>query len=257
VFYGLVSYALPMLMLQSFNQASSEAVRRCVAVDPASATYALDVQGVAHQVISRQLAWMPDALGFNVAGDTRVVVGADKLLTVTIDYPRIGWAGIACAGAAADRRGAQAACTPAGPGEPAAVTGGLFDRWRMAPSPAPELANVPAVGLQLWLDDQARVLRLAGPLRTLLALPGRSAARVHDYLQRHSLLVLEGEPGDWQGQPLDLDFHTVMGQALHTRGWLQRHGEAWLLQLFDIGDLLREQRWDRQRPAGGDWPCAA
>lgn len=88
VFYGLVSYALPMLMLQSFNQASSEAVRRCVAVDPASATYALDVQGVAHQVISRQLAWMPDALGFNVAGDTRVVVGADKLLTVTIDYPR-------------------------------------------------------------------------------------------------------------------------------------------------------------------------
>lgn len=128
------------------------------------------------------------------------------------------------------------------------MTGGLFDRWRMAPSPAPELPNVPAVGLQLWLDDQARVLRLAGPLRTLLALPGRSAARVHDYLQRHSWLVLEGEPGDWQGQPLDLDFHTVMGQALHTRGWLQRHGEAWLLQLFDIGDLLREQRWDRQRP---------
>lgn len=88
VFYGLVSYALPMLMLQSFNQASSEAVRRCVAVDPNSQTYALDVQGLARQVIAQQLAWMPNALGFSVITDTRVSVGADKVLTVVIDYPR-------------------------------------------------------------------------------------------------------------------------------------------------------------------------
>ncbi|MCO7518920.1 MULTISPECIES: TadE/TadG family type IV pilus assembly protein [unclassified Pseudomonas] len=88
VFYGLVSYALPMLMLQSFNQASSEAVRRCVAVDPSSQTYALDVQGLARQVIGQQLAWMPSALGFSVITDTRVSVGADKVLTVVIDYPR-------------------------------------------------------------------------------------------------------------------------------------------------------------------------
>ncbi|QXH50918.1 pilus assembly protein [Pseudomonas fakonensis] len=88
VFYGLVSYALPMLMLQSFNQASSEAVRRCVAVDPASATYSQDVQGLARQVIGQQLAWMPASLGFSVATDTRVTLDADKLLTVAIDYPR-------------------------------------------------------------------------------------------------------------------------------------------------------------------------
>jgi len=88
VFYGLVSYALPMLMLQSFNQASSEAVRRCVAVDPASATYSQDVQGLARQVIGQQLAWMPASLGFSVVTDTRVTLGADKLLTVAIDYPR-------------------------------------------------------------------------------------------------------------------------------------------------------------------------
>ncbi|MFT0869762.1 TadE/TadG family type IV pilus assembly protein [Pseudomonas sp. CAM1A] len=88
VFYGLVSYALPMLMLQSFNQASSEAVRRCVAVDPSSQTYELDVEGLARQVIGQQLAWMPDALGFNVNTDTRVTVGEDKVLTVVIDYPR-------------------------------------------------------------------------------------------------------------------------------------------------------------------------
>jgi Flp pilus assembly protein TadG len=88
VFYGLVSYALPMLMLQAFNQASSEAVRRCVAVDPTSATYAQDVQGLARQVIGQQLAWMPSALGFSLSSDTRVTIGADKLLTVVIDYPR-------------------------------------------------------------------------------------------------------------------------------------------------------------------------
>ncbi|MEE1890299.1 TadE/TadG family type IV pilus assembly protein [Pseudomonas carassii] len=88
VFYGLVSYALPMLMLQSFNQASSEAVRRCVAVDPTSQTYELDVQRLARQVIGQQLAWMPSALGFSVLTDTRVTVGADKVLTVVIDYPR-------------------------------------------------------------------------------------------------------------------------------------------------------------------------
>lgn len=132
------------------------------------------------------------------------------------------------------------------------MSGGLFDRWRAAPPPVVEPQALPAVGLQLLLDEQAQVLRLAGPLRTLLALPGRPGARLHDYLQRHSWLVIEGEPGDWQGQPLDLDFNTVVGHALHTRGWLQRHGQAWLLQLFDIGDLLREQRWDRQRPLLGE-----
>lgn len=86
VFYGVVSYALPMLMLQSFNQASSEAVRRCVALDPTSATYASDVQILARQVIDQQLSWMPAALGFRSATDAKVVL-ANKLLTVTIDYP--------------------------------------------------------------------------------------------------------------------------------------------------------------------------
>ncbi|QXH36396.1 ATP-binding protein [Pseudomonas muyukensis] len=132
------------------------------------------------------------------------------------------------------------------------MSGGLFDRWRTAPTPLPEPQVPPAVGLQLWLDDQARVQRLAGPLRTLLALPGQAGGRLHDYLLRHSWVVLEGEPADWQGQPLDLDFHTAVGQALHTRGWLLRQAQGWMLQLFDIGDLLREQRWDRQRPLLGE-----
>lgn len=88
VFYGLVSYALPMLMLQSFHHASSEAVRRCVALDPASSSHAADVQTLARQVVARQLSWMPAALDFQPASDVRVTLSADKLLTVAIDYPK-------------------------------------------------------------------------------------------------------------------------------------------------------------------------
>ncbi|BBH48028.1 TadE/TadG family type IV pilus assembly protein [Pseudomonas sp. KU43P] len=88
VFYGLVSYTLPMLMLQSFNQASSEAVRRCVALDPNSASYAADMQVLAHQVIRDQLAWMPAPLKFDPASDAQVTLDASKLLKVTINYPK-------------------------------------------------------------------------------------------------------------------------------------------------------------------------
>jgi hypothetical protein len=88
VFYGLVSYTLPMLMLQSFNQASSEAVRRCVALDPSSASYAVDMQVLAHQVIRDQLAWMPALLKFDPASDAQVTLDASKLLKVTINYPK-------------------------------------------------------------------------------------------------------------------------------------------------------------------------
>jgi hypothetical protein len=87
VFYGLVSYTLPMLLLQSFNQASSEAVRRCVAIDPGSANYAAEVETLAHAVIGEQLAWMPASLGFQPS-DARVVLGTEKLLKITISYPK-------------------------------------------------------------------------------------------------------------------------------------------------------------------------
>jgi len=132
---------------------------------------------------------------------------------------------------------------------------GLFDRWRGGTQAPPLEAEAPvAVGLQLWLDPQGCVQRLSGPLRTLLALPLKGGNRVHDYLERHSWLVLEGGPVDWQGQPLDLDFHTVTGHPLCTRGWLMRQNEGWLLQVFDIGDLLLERThaWRHQ----GQWQLA-
>lgn len=123
---------------------------------------------------------------------------------------------------------------------------GLFERWRGRSTAAPvepeQPPSVPAVGLQLWLDDTARVLRMAGPLRCALALPAHAEVRLQDCVQPHSLLVLEGEPPDWQAQPLDLDFKAAAGGTLHTRGWLQGQPGQWMLQLFDIGDLLQHRQ---------------
>lgn len=88
VFYGVVSYALPLLMLQSFNQATSEAVRRCVALDPSSATYRTDVPALAKQVLTQQLTWMPGSLKFQLASDATVTLTNTNLLTVRIDYAK-------------------------------------------------------------------------------------------------------------------------------------------------------------------------
>lgn len=86
VFYGIVSYSLPMLLMQAFTQSTSEAVRRSVALDPATANYATAIQNVARAELTRRLAWLPSALNFNAATDATITyVGG--LLTVTINYP--------------------------------------------------------------------------------------------------------------------------------------------------------------------------
>ncbi|MGN8140914.1 TadE/TadG family type IV pilus assembly protein [Pseudomonas sp. 22105] len=86
VFYGIVSYSLPMLLMQAFTQSTSEAVRRGVALDPATANYATAIQNVARAELARRLAWLPPALNFNAATDATVTyVGG--LLTVRINYP--------------------------------------------------------------------------------------------------------------------------------------------------------------------------
>jgi len=88
VFYGLVSYSLPMLLMQSFNQASAEAVRRCVALDPASGTFGTDVENLAKATLEQQLAWMPGSLKFQFASDATVTLSPGKLLTVQIHYSK-------------------------------------------------------------------------------------------------------------------------------------------------------------------------
>jgi len=87
VFYGLVTYSLPLLMMQSFNNATAEAVRQSVAISPSVNNYNSVVTTQANTVLSNQLAWIPSAFAFNVASDA-VVTFDGKLLSVRINYPK-------------------------------------------------------------------------------------------------------------------------------------------------------------------------
>jgi Flp pilus assembly protein TadG len=93
VFYGLVSYSLPFVMMQSFNEATSEAVRRSVAVDPATPGYATVLVNTANATLTQQLSWVPPAFNLIVGVDTSAVYstggtnGPNGTLTVTVTYP--------------------------------------------------------------------------------------------------------------------------------------------------------------------------
>ena len=86
VFYGVVSYSLPLLLMQSFNHSTAEAVRRSVALDPTvfPATYTQDVQNRALSVMSDQLAWVPRALKGSL---NQQAVYSGGVLTVTVSLP--------------------------------------------------------------------------------------------------------------------------------------------------------------------------
>lgn len=89
VFYGLMSYCLPLLMMQSFNAATAEAVRRSVALSPTIPGYTTQVVALANATLTTQLGWMPTALAFNVAQDATVTFDStSKLLTVKISYAK-------------------------------------------------------------------------------------------------------------------------------------------------------------------------
>lgn len=87
VFYGLVSYSLPLLLMQSFNQAAAEAVRQAMAVDPVAAgsAYTTQVTARAKSTAILQLKWIPPSFQFS---DDLIIASYDgATLTVTITYP--------------------------------------------------------------------------------------------------------------------------------------------------------------------------
>lgn len=86
VFYAIVSYSLPLLLMQSFNQSTAEAVRRSMALDPNTPGYDSEIKTVATTELNRQLAWIPPALNFNVATDASATY-AGGVLKVSIHYP--------------------------------------------------------------------------------------------------------------------------------------------------------------------------
>ncbi|MGY2272222.1 MULTISPECIES: TadE/TadG family type IV pilus assembly protein [Pseudomonas] len=87
VFYGLISYSLPLLMLQSFNQAAAEGVRQAMAVDPVAAGTAYNAQVTARAKTTalNQLKWIPAS--FRFSEDLVTATYNSNKLTVTIKYP--------------------------------------------------------------------------------------------------------------------------------------------------------------------------
>lgn len=86
VFYGIVTYSVPLLLLQSFNQSTAEAVRRSVALDTNTPGYDSALKALATAELTRQLRWIPAALNFNVATDTSATF-TGGVLKVSINYP--------------------------------------------------------------------------------------------------------------------------------------------------------------------------
>ncbi|MFK3793838.1 MULTISPECIES: TadE/TadG family type IV pilus assembly protein [Pseudomonas] len=85
VFYGLVSYSVPLLMMQSFHQATAEALRQAVKVDPNTPNYATTVQNLALGVVQAQTGWIPSA--FNFGANDYSATYSSGVLTVSVNYP--------------------------------------------------------------------------------------------------------------------------------------------------------------------------
>lgn len=86
IFYGAVSYFLPLMLLQSFNHASTEAVREVLAYDPQMPNYDNTITQQARTIVQQRLAWIPANLGFNPQQHV-TVEHQTGLITVRISYP--------------------------------------------------------------------------------------------------------------------------------------------------------------------------
>ncbi len=88
VFYGIASYSVPLLLMQSFNEATAEAVRRSVALDPTTNNYPTALVTLANSVLQQQLSWVPKAFNitYGTGGDAKAVYSAG-VLTASVNYP--------------------------------------------------------------------------------------------------------------------------------------------------------------------------
>lgn len=85
IFYGTVSYSLPLLMMQSFNNAAAEVARQAVALVPEEVSPE-DYQALADSVASEQLAWLPATVSSALVVEA-TAPGSDGVFNVRIAYP--------------------------------------------------------------------------------------------------------------------------------------------------------------------------
>ena len=86
VLYGVLRYSLPLLLVQSFNNATSEAVRRSMAVDPTAANYGSAVQTLAVSVLNDKLSLVPSAVRGSIV-PTATYNATTKVLTASVTLP--------------------------------------------------------------------------------------------------------------------------------------------------------------------------
>ena len=86
VLYGVVSYSLPLLLVQSFNNATAEAVRRSMAVDPTAANYGSLVEALAKSVLNEKLTWVPTAVKGSLV-PAATYNPTTKVLTASVSLP--------------------------------------------------------------------------------------------------------------------------------------------------------------------------
>ena len=97
LFYAIVSYSFPLLMLQAFNHAASAGARAAVAVEPDEFSDTADyiqngVEPRVRGVVGELLDWLPTAAHDAVLGDGNQNVQVDfvqatGILTVTVKFP--------------------------------------------------------------------------------------------------------------------------------------------------------------------------
>jgi Flp pilus assembly protein TadG len=95
LFYAVVSYSMPILMMQGFQHAASAGARAAVKVvgPPIREGYKDDVELEVRKVIGGALNWLPSAAHSAVLGDGNKNVQVDfdqpsaGMLTVTVSFP--------------------------------------------------------------------------------------------------------------------------------------------------------------------------
>jgi Flp pilus assembly protein TadG len=93
LFYAIVSYSMPLLMMQAFQHATAAGARAAVAVDdPHSADYGSRVENRVQAIVGDSLSWLPSAARSAVLGEgnKKVQVEFDhvnRMLTVTVKFP--------------------------------------------------------------------------------------------------------------------------------------------------------------------------
>lgn len=85
LFYGIISYALPLLMMQAFHAAAADGARAAVSVilEPED-TYETRVRETASDVSSERVAWLMPLSGDRITVTSSVDAG---VLSVRVAYP--------------------------------------------------------------------------------------------------------------------------------------------------------------------------